>query len=140
MTREFIWTTAFLSGWHRCGFNDDDLKRLEDALLADPKAGDVYNDIIASLNELIDMAEGKETGAVVHRRAVQEVEQFTPKQIKEVRQSAGMTQKTFAACIGVSVKSIEAWEGGRSRPDGPARRLIGLMKSRPRFAEEMGII
>ena len=41
MTREFIWTTAFLSGWHRCGFNDDDLKRLEDALLADPKAGDV---------------------------------------------------------------------------------------------------
>ena len=41
MTRDFIWTTAFLSGWHRCGFNDDDLKRLEDALLADPKAGDV---------------------------------------------------------------------------------------------------
>ena len=41
MTREFIWTTAFLSGWHRCGFSDDDLVRLEDDLLADPKAGDV---------------------------------------------------------------------------------------------------
>ena len=41
MTREFIWTTAFQSGWHRCGFDDDDLKRLEDALLNDPKAGDV---------------------------------------------------------------------------------------------------
>ena len=41
MTREFIWTTAFLSGWHRCGFSDNDLVRLEDALLADPKAGDV---------------------------------------------------------------------------------------------------
>ncbi len=41
MTREFIWTTAFLSGWHRCGFDDSDLRRLEDALLADPKAGDV---------------------------------------------------------------------------------------------------
>ena len=20
VTREFIWTTAFLAGWHRCGF------------------------------------------------------------------------------------------------------------------------
>lgn len=41
MTREFVWTTAFLSGWSRCGFENDDLVRLEDALLKDPKAGDV---------------------------------------------------------------------------------------------------
>ena len=41
MTREFIWTTAFLAGWHKCGFTDDDLGRLEDALLDDPKAGAV---------------------------------------------------------------------------------------------------
>jgi len=39
MTREFVWTTAFLSGWGRCGFENDDLVRLEDALLNDPKAG-----------------------------------------------------------------------------------------------------
>ena len=50
-----------------------------------------------------------------------------------------MTQKTFAACMGVSTKSVEAWEGGRSRPDGAARRLIGLMKDHPGFAENMGI-
>jgi len=41
MTREFVWTTAFRSGWNRCGFDDDDLARLEDALLNDPKAGAV---------------------------------------------------------------------------------------------------
>ena len=99
----------------------------------------VYDDIVASLNELIEMAEGKETGAIIHKRTVQEVEQFTPGQIKEVRQSAGMTQKTFAACIGVSPKSVEAWEGGRSRPDGAARRLLGLMRDHPNFAENMGI-
>lgn len=39
MTREFVWTTAFLSSWGRCGFENDDLVRLEDALLNDPKAG-----------------------------------------------------------------------------------------------------
>lgn len=42
MTREFVWTTAFLAGWNRCGFNtQEDLVRLENALLEDPKAGSV---------------------------------------------------------------------------------------------------
>ena len=100
----------------------------------------VYEDIMSSLNELQAMAEGKKAGAVVHKRTVREVEDFTPEQIKELRASSGMTQKTFAACIGVSSKSIEAWEGGRSRPDGAARRLLGLMKAHPHFAEEMGIL
>ena len=30
----------------------------------------VYDDMIASLHELIEMAEGKATGAIVHRRTV----------------------------------------------------------------------
>ena len=100
----------------------------------------VCDDIMASLNELIEMAEGKETGAIIHKRTVADLDTFTPQQIKAVRTGTGMTQKTFAACIGVSVKSIEAWEGGRSHPDGPARRILGLMKTNPHFAEEMGIL
>ena len=47
MTREFVWTTAFLAGWNRCGFNtQDDLARLEDALLKDPKAGKVIRTVL----------------------------------------------------------------------------------------------
>ena len=41
MTREFVWTSAFLRGWERCGFVIDDLAALEQALLEDPKAGRV---------------------------------------------------------------------------------------------------
>ncbi|MBR4473875.1 MAG: transcriptional regulator [Oscillospiraceae bacterium] len=99
----------------------------------------VYNDIMDSLNELLDAAQGKETGIVVHPRTVKEVDSFSPQQIKKVRVDAHMTQKTFAACIGVSAKSVEAWEGGRSRPDGAARRILGLMRDHPNFAENMGI-
>lgn len=44
MTREFVWTTAFLNGWNRCGFDtQEDLVRLENALLEDPKAGKVIS-------------------------------------------------------------------------------------------------
>ena len=42
----------------------------------------VYNDIMDSLNELLDAAQGKETGIVVHPRTVKEVESFSPQQIK----------------------------------------------------------
>ena len=103
----------------------------------------LFDDIVASLNELKDHAEGKSTGVIVHRRTspnVVDVPDFTAQEIKEVRLAAKMTQKTFAACIGVSTKSVEAWEGGRSRPDGAARRILGLMKINPSFAEEMGLI
>ena len=100
---------------------------------------DVYYNVMDSLNELLDAAQGKETGIVVHPRTVKEVETFSPQQIKQIRLDSKMTQKTFAACMGVSAKSVEAWEGGRSRPDGAARRLIGLMKDHPGFAENMGV-
>ena len=103
----------------------------------------IFDDIISSLNELAEHAQGKETSVVVHRRSSQDVidiPDFSPYEIRDVRIASDMSQKTFAACVGVSVKSVEAWEGGRSRPDGAARRIIGLMKSHPHFAEEMGLI
>ena len=99
----------------------------------------IFDDIMDSLNELQAHAEGKPTGVLVHRRSVKEPETFTPQEIKQVRLDAKMTQKTFAACIGVTPKSVEAWEGGRSRPDGAARRMLGLMRDHPGFAENMGI-
>ena len=52
---------------------------------------EVYNDIMASLNELMDAAQGKETGIVRHTRTVKEVETFSPQQIKQVRINAKMT-------------------------------------------------
>lgn len=99
----------------------------------------IFDDIVDSLNELQAHAEGKPTGVLVHRRTVKEPETFTPQEIKQVRLDAKMTQKTFAACIGVTPKSVEAWEGGHSRPDGAARRMLGLMRDHPGFAENMGI-
>ena len=103
----------------------------------------VFEDIIASLNELKDHAEGKPTGVVVHRRVSQEVvaiPTFTPQEIRQVRIDSNLSQKTFAACVGVSLKSVEAWEGGRSCPDGAARRTIGLMRDNPSFAKDMGLL
>ena len=41
MTRKFIYTEPFRRSWKAMGLNDDDLVKLEHALLLDPQLGDV---------------------------------------------------------------------------------------------------
>jgi putative transcriptional regulator len=43
----------------------------------------------------------------------------------------GATQATFAAAIGVPVKTVRNWEQGRRQPSGPARVLLALIDRRP---------
>ena len=38
-----------------------------------------------------------------------------------------MTQSVFAKYMGVSPKTVEAWELGRTHPTGPAYRLIDIL-------------
>ena len=93
----------------------------------------------AILNEII---EANENGTVFpsHKLTVKGVESFTPHEIKQIRVGANMPQWMFAKVIGVSQKSVEAWEGGRSRPDGAARRMIGLLQKDPQFADKVGLV
>lgn len=101
----------------------------------------LFDDLKSSLNEAIAYERGELTSEVtVHKIAVASVKDFSPSEIKQIRINAKMTQHTFAACVGVSQKSVEAWEGGRSKPDGAARRTLGLMQSDPLYADKVGII
>ena len=55
------------------------------------------------------------------------VREYSGKEIREVRMNAGMTQSVFAAYMGVSIKTVEAWEGGRTHPTGPVFRLLDIL-------------
>ena len=100
----------------------------------------IYQDIMASLSELIDDAQGKPTDVVRHKVTIETVHDYSPSAIKKIRLDAKLTQATFASVLGVSKKSVEAWEGERSKPDGAARRIIGLIERNPLFAEENHIL
>lgn len=101
-----------------------------------------YNEIMQGLQEALAFVSGDHSvNATVHKMSVAAVpDGFTPDEIKEIRINAKMTQSVFASCIGVTKKAVEAWEGGRSKPDGAARRTLGLFKQNPRYADEVGII
>lgn len=45
-------------------------------------------------------------------------------EIKELRARAGMTQESLAHELGVSVSTVQKWEGGWSRPRGLSLRAL----------------
>jgi len=48
--------------------------------------------------------------------------------IKDIRRRTGLTQSLFAKWLGVSTRTVEAWESGRNKPSGPSSRLLSLLQ------------
>ncbi len=47
------------------------------------------------------------------------------------RQQLGVSQSKFAKMIGVSVRTLENWEQGRSQPNGAAKALLRVAAYAP---------
>ena len=56
---------------------------------------------------------------------------FDPVDVKAVRHRLGQSQAEFARMIGVSVATLQNWEQGRRRPEGPARALLKVAAANP---------
>ncbi|MDO4936449.1 MAG: helix-turn-helix domain-containing protein [Sutterellaceae bacterium] len=51
--------------------------------------------------------------------------------IAGVRTQAGFTQREFAKALGVSVRTLEAWEKGERQPKGSALLLLRIGEKHP---------
>ena len=60
--------------------------------------------------------------------------------VAQERKALNMTQKSFASILGVSSRTVEAWEAGRNHPDGAACRLLYLTQKDPSFPVSSGIV
>lgn len=56
------------------------------------------------------------------------VKQYKASEVQDIRKKTGMSQKIFASYIGVSPKTVEAWEAGTNHPSGAASRLLNMME------------
>ena len=56
--------------------------------------------------------------------------------VAKLRKSVGLSQARFAAALGISVATLQNWEQGRRRPDGPARVLLNVFKRHPKIVAE----
>ena len=99
----------------------------------------VYKGIMKGLQEAVDYTDGKIT-ARRNMVMVNPLSTFQGEEIKKIRNDIKMTQAIFAQFLGVSPKTVEAWEAGRNEPDGPARRILSMVQADPHLPERFNII
>lgn len=99
----------------------------------------VFEKIKAGLEEAIAYEQGR-VDAKTTKLSVAPIANYDAEEIKSIRKSTGLTQVVFAQYMGVSVKTVEAWESGRNHPEGAACRLLALTQSDPLFPVKAGII
>ena len=86
----------------------------------------LFEDLKEGLNQAIAFEKGK-ASAKVKKLIILPVKKYSNDEIRSIRNKAGMTQAIFANYLGVSKKTVEAWETGRTHPTGPAYRLIEIL-------------
>lgn len=90
--------------------------------------GSLFDDLKEGLEEAIAFEKGAGE-ATVKTYTIMPVKEYSGEEIRNVRKKAGMTQSVFASYMGVSVKTVEAWEGGRTHPTGPVFRLLDILSA-----------
>jgi putative transcriptional regulator len=58
--------------------------------------------------------------------------------VVDLRRSLGLTQRTFARMLNVSIKSVQSWEQGSRQPSQAALRLLQLLRERPAALADLG--
>ena len=88
----------------------------------------LFEDLKQGLQEAIAYEKGQGT-ARMKSYMITPVKKYSNVEIREIRMKAGMTQSVLASYMGVSKKTVEAWERGRSHPTGPAFRLLEVLET-----------
>lgn len=83
-----------------------------------------FEKLVASIKEAGEIKAG--------RKAPSRVYEISPPEIKTVREKLKVSQNEFALMIGVSVRTLQNWEQGRRKPDGPAKALLRIASRNPR--------
>ena len=87
-----------------------------------------FDELLASIEEAGKINRGEISASRVH--------DFPEPNVKEIREGTGFSQSTFAALIGVNVRTLQNWEQGHRHPTGPARVLLRLVQADPKSVFE----
>lgn len=84
---------------------------------------DLFNELVESVRE----------GGTILRGERSPSRQFALAEpdVKKIREQYNLSQRQFAAMLGISVKTLQNWEQGRRSPQGPARVLLQVAAEHP---------
>lgn len=86
-----------------------------------------YEELKTSLEEALAYKRGDKTRCRVDVLEIP-TPTYTPKDIAALRKKAGLSQRALATALGVSVRTVEAWEAGKNTPSGSSMKLLYLIE------------
>jgi len=93
---------------------------------------DFFSGIMTGLEEALSYEKGTAKAETIARKlSLPDVD------VADERKKLNMTQKTFAGILGVSIRTVEAWETGKSTPSPTARNLIYLISQDHSLVEKL---
>ena len=85
---------------------------------------EAFEELIESVREMKAIMRGEENPARVF--------EFKEPDVAALRARFGASQREFAELIGISARTLQEWEQGRRKPQGPARVLLLVADKDPR--------
>jgi putative transcriptional regulator len=101
---------------------------------------EVFNSIIAGLNQAVEYEKGKLQQIKRTVVTISPLPHYEGQRIRQIRTDLKLSQRTFANVLGVSKKTVEAWEAGKNVPHGPAQRILDLLVTEENFLEKHNIL
>ena len=90
----------------------------------------LFGQLMSSLNNALAYSQGDKSRC---REAAVEVPDPVPAykaaDVVRTRKELNLTQRRLASALGVSPRTVEAWEAGKNEPSGAARHLLYLFDS-----------
>jgi putative transcriptional regulator len=96
----------------------------------------VYQEIIDEGNEILEKGIGHLRRRTRELTPVLPVKKYAPQDIKDLREKNRYTQYYFGELLGVSLKTIQAWEAGINKPTGTALRMFQILEQNPHALDQ----
>ncbi len=98
---------------------------------------DVDREVLAGLNDFRDALRDRiprETKYTVRQVvSVEPPPHLTPPDVRDIRESLGLSQSVFANFLGASLSTVRSWDQGQKQPSPMARRFLGLIAADPSY-------
>ena len=98
------------------------------------KGTDFFSGIMEGLEEALAHKNGKATAETLARKR-----SLPTVNVVEIRSALSMTQKAFAEILGVSCRTVEAWESGKSTPTPTAKKLMYLIQEDHSLVQKLSV-
>ena len=118
---------------------EPDLENPAQAQATDVTKSAKGNDLIKKLEEQKEPVPEVERAEVVIEESAEDaaIKQAVANRIKEVRESAGLSQEEFAKEIGTTEEAVNAWEDGQSQPSDEQNKEIKTFIEQQKMIKEL---